>query len=90
MFINAKIQTDKRMVKALPESAILRKPEGNFILILEKQNNKEVVFKQTAVRLGAMRGQNIEVLSSEYLNDSMSIVISKGHFLSDIGGTVEE
>ncbi|WP_460471939.1 efflux RND transporter periplasmic adaptor subunit [Emticicia fontis] len=90
MFVNARILTGTHMVKALPESAILRKPEGNFIIELEKQNNKEVVFRKIPVKLGAVQGHTIEVHLADDLSYSTSIVIDKGHFLSSMAGTVED
>ncbi|WP_165372157.1 efflux RND transporter periplasmic adaptor subunit [Emticicia agri] len=90
MFVNAKVLTGTHMAKTLPESAILRKPEGNFIIELEKQNSKEVVFRIIPVKLGAIQGQHVEVHLSEGLSNSASIVTDKGHFLSDMGGTVED
>lgn len=90
MFINAKILTGTRTTKALPESAVLRESDGNSIIILEKQNNKEVVFRKIPVKLGASQGPNIEVQLAEDLSTSTSVVIEKGHFLSGMGGTVED
>lgn len=90
MFINAKILTGTRMVKALPESAVLREADGNFIIVLEKQNNKEVVFKKIPVKLGGSQGQNIEVQLPEDTSATATMVISKAHFLSGMGGTGEE
>jgi cobalt-zinc-cadmium efflux system membrane fusion protein len=90
MFINAKILTGTHKAKALPESAVLRETNGNFIIIIEKQNNKEVVFKKIPVKLGVSQGQNIEVLLQEDISDTTIIVVNKGHFLSGMGGTGEE
>lgn len=90
MFINARILTGTRKARTLPESAVIRAADGNFILILEKQNNKEVVFRKIPVKLGTLQGKNIEVQLAEDLSDSTSIVIDKVHFLSGMSGTDEE
>ena len=90
MFVNAKILTGTHKTKALPESAVLRESDGNSIIVLEKQNNKEVVFRKIPVKLGAIQGQNIEVQLVEELSSSASVVIEKGHFLSGMDGTVED
>jgi cobalt-zinc-cadmium efflux system membrane fusion protein len=90
MFINARILTGTRTTKALPESAILREPDGNFIIELEKENSKEIVFRKIPVKLGTTQGQNIEIVLPENLSDASSIVIDRGHFLSGMGGTVED
>lgn len=90
MFINARILTGAHTPKALPESAVLREPDGDFIIVLEKQNNKEVVFRKIPVKLGSIQGQNIEVQLTEDLSTSASVVIEKGHFLSGMAGIVED
>jgi len=87
MFINAKIMTDARIAKALPESAVIRESDGNFILVLEKQNTKEVVFRKIPVKLGGLQGQYIEIQSLSELNYNQMVVISNGHFLSGMSGT---
>ncbi|WP_158561285.1 efflux RND transporter periplasmic adaptor subunit [Emticicia sp. C21] len=90
MFVNAKILTGTRTTKTLPESAVLRESDGNSIIVLEKQNTKEVVFRKIPVKLGATQGKNIEVQLAEELGSSALVVIEKGHFLSGMGGTVED
>lgn len=90
MFINARILTGTHMAKALPESAILRESDGDFIIALEKQNSKEVVFRKIPIKLGATQGQNIEIQLAKDLSDSIAIVTNRVHFLSGMGGTVED
>jgi cobalt-zinc-cadmium efflux system membrane fusion protein len=90
MFVNARILTGTRKARTLPESAVIRAADGNFILVLEKQNNKEVVFRKIPVKLGTIQGQNIEVELTENLDPQVSVVINKVHFLSGMSGTDEE
>lgn len=90
MFVNARILTGTRMTRSLPESAVIRAPDGNFILVLEKQNNKEVVFRKIPVKLGTLQGKKIEIQLAGDLDGSRSIVIDKVHFLSGMSGTDEE
>ncbi len=90
MFINARVLTGTRNARTLPESAVLREPDGNFILILEKQNDKEAVFRKIPVKLGGLQEGNIEILPVGNLDFSQQVVISNGHFLSGMSGTDEE
>lgn len=90
MFVNARILTGTRKARTLPESAVIRAADGNFILVLVKQNNKEVVFRKIPVKLGTIQEQNIEVQLTEDLNPQASIVMNKVHFLSGMSGTDEE
>ncbi|MBA4853223.1 efflux RND transporter periplasmic adaptor subunit [Emticicia sp. BO119] len=90
MFISARILAGTRTAKTLSESAILRESDGNFIISLEKQNNKEVIFRKIPVKLGANQGQDIEIQSVEDLDDSTIIVTDRVHFLSGMGGTDED
>ncbi|MFD2522272.1 efflux RND transporter periplasmic adaptor subunit [Emticicia soli] len=90
MFINARIFTGTHVAKALPESAILRESIGNFIIALENQNDKEVVFKKIPVKLGTTQGANIEVELPGNAGNVVSVVINKAHFLSGMSGTDEE
>jgi len=90
MFINAKILTGTHLAKTLPESAILRETSGNFIIVLENQNAKEVVFKKIPVKLGTTQGSDIEVELPDDSGNVVSVVISKAHFLSGMSGTDEE
>lgn len=90
MFINAKILTGTHLAKTLPESAILRETSGNFIIALENQNAKEVVFKKIPVKLGTTQGSDIEVELPDDSGNVVSVVISKAHFLSGMSGTDEE
>lgn len=87
MFINAKIMAGTRIAQTLPESALLREPEGNFILVLEKQNTKEVVFKKIPVKLGGMQEGSIEILPVADMDFSLQVVVRNGHFLSGMSGT---
>lgn len=90
MFINARILTGTHLAKVLPESAILRESTGNFIIALENQNDKEVVFKKIPVKLGTTQGANIEVELPDDAGNVVSVVINKAHFLSGMSGTDEE
>ncbi|WP_259014276.1 efflux RND transporter periplasmic adaptor subunit [Emticicia fluvialis] len=90
MFINARVLTGTRNARTLPESAVLREPDGNFIMILEKQNDKEAVFRKIPVKLGGLQEGNIEILPVGNLDFSHQVVISNGHFLSGMSGTDEE
>lgn len=90
MFINARILTGTHVAKALPESAILRESIGNFIIALENQNDKEVVFKKIPVKLGTTQGANIEVELPGNAGNVVSVVINKAHFLSGMSGTDKE
>ncbi|WP_337041328.1 efflux RND transporter periplasmic adaptor subunit [Emticicia sp. 17c] len=85
MFINAKIMTGTRTTSTLPESALLREAEGTFVLILDKQDNKEVSFKKVPVRTGISQQGNIAVELPENYTTASSIVIKNGHFLASMG-----
>ena len=90
MFINAKIMTGNRITQSLPESAILREAEGNFIFIIDKQDSKEVSFKKIPISLGVVQQGNIEIGRASDITATTLVILKNGHFLSSMGGTDTE
>ncbi len=89
MFVNAKILTGNRLTQTLLESAILREADGDFIVVMVKQDAKEVSFQKIPVKLGLVQQGKIEVELKEKNVSLGKIVLKNGHFLSSMGGVEE-
>ncbi len=72
-FLTGEIQIDEHEVKALPESSLLREPDGTYILKL-KSEGEEVVFDKIEVETGAVQNGWAEILSS----GSFENIVTKG------------
>jgi membrane fusion protein, heavy metal efflux system len=90
MFVNARILTGSRLAQTLPESAILREADGDFIVSLTKQDAKQVSFQKIPVKLGLAQEGNVEVELLEKIVPLGKIVIKNGHFLSGMAGAGDE
>ena len=89
MFVNAKILAGNRLAQTLPESAILRETDGDFIIVLEKQDAKSVSFQKIPVKTGLAQQGNIEVELIEKTVPLGKVVLKNGHFLSGMGKSEE-
>lgn len=85
-YLNAVIQTEKRAVKSLPESAILQQDNSSFVYVLEKQDQKQVTFKKVLVETGATQDGRIEIRSPLSLQN---VVVKRVTFLAGTGESEE-
>jgi cobalt-zinc-cadmium efflux system membrane fusion protein len=65
LFVETRIITCKREVWAVPENAIIREPDYDFVWALEDETEDEFVFRKIPVRTGLTRGSYTEVLDED-------------------------
>ncbi len=82
-YVNAKIQMEEKMTNTLPESALIRESNGNYVLV-KKQN--EHSFEKVAVEIGASKNGLIEIISPSALED---VAVSKVHLISGMSDSGE-
>lgn len=62
-FLTGEIQIDEHEVKALPESALLREADGNYVLKLIREEAEGVIFEKVEVETGAVQNNWVEILN---------------------------
>lgn len=62
MFVESTIITCEREALAIPEEALIREPERDFVLILTHETADEMTFQKIPVRTGATRQGHTELL----------------------------
>ncbi|MFT4735465.1 MAG: cobalt-zinc-cadmium efflux system membrane fusion protein, partial [Arcticibacterium sp.] len=82
-FLQAKIQMDERMTNVLPESALIREADGNYVLV---KKNGENSFEKVEVEIGEIKNGMIEIKSPSILKD---VAVSNVHLISGMGSSVE-
>ncbi len=68
-YVNTKILTGKRIVKTLPETAVILHGNGGFIFIQIKENT----FKQVPVKIGITEKGNIEVILQKSIENQQIV-----------------
>jgi cobalt-zinc-cadmium efflux system membrane fusion protein len=81
-YLNAKIQTDSRLINVLPEAAISREGGKTFVYILDNKKGKSVSFKKVAVEIGVIQDGEVEIISPLNLQN---VVVSKVTFIAGMG-----
>ena len=79
MFVKAEIITDTKTEMALPENAIVALDDGNYILVLDEENDTEFYFKQLKIKSGATLNGFTELRNSSLIKKS-DIVLVNGAF----------
>ncbi|MFT5886788.1 MAG: cobalt-zinc-cadmium efflux system membrane fusion protein [Arcticibacterium sp.] len=82
-FVEAKIQMVEKMANVLPESALIRESEGNYVLV-KKQD--EFSFDKMAVEIGESKNGMVEIISPSILKD---VAVSKVHLISGMSDSGE-
>lgn len=82
-FLQAKIQMDERMTNVLPESALIREADGNYVLV---KKNGENSFEKVEVEIGEIKNGMIEIKSPSILKD---VAVSNVHLISGMGSSGE-
>ncbi|WP_157687261.1 efflux RND transporter periplasmic adaptor subunit [Jiulongibacter sediminis] len=72
-FLTGEIQIDEHEVKALPESSLLREPDGTYILKL-KSEGEEIIFEKMEVETGAVQNGWAEIITP----GSFENIVTKG------------
>lgn len=73
LFVETKIITCEREALAIPESAVIKEDDHDFLWILVDDSGGELVFRKIPVRTGVTRGGYTEVLE-----DNLSSVLLQG------------
>ena len=62
MYVESSIVTCEREALAIPEQALIREPDRDFILILTEEKGDQMTFQKIPVRTGATRQGHTEIL----------------------------
>ncbi len=75
MYVEAEIITCEREVLALPETALIREPDRDYVLILLEENDQYYTFRKMPVQTGVTRQGFTEIL-----DDDLSSLLVEGVF----------
>lgn len=75
--------------QALPEAAVVRESDGQYIFILERQDASGAVFHKVAVRTGATEAGFVAVTPMEPLPKDAKIVLEGAYYVSAQGAGIE-
>ena len=64
MYVEAEIITCEREALALPETALIREPDRDYVLILLEENNQSYTFRKMPVQTGVTRDGFVEILDT--------------------------
>jgi cobalt-zinc-cadmium efflux system membrane fusion protein len=64
MYVEAEIFTCEREVLALPEEALIREPDRDFVLLLEDETEDQFFFRKFPVQTGVTRQGFTEILDA--------------------------
>lgn len=65
MFVEAEIVTCEREALALPETALIREPDRDYVLILLEENKQSYTFRKMPVQSGVTRDGFTEILDTD-------------------------
>jgi cobalt-zinc-cadmium efflux system membrane fusion protein len=65
MYVKAEIFTCEREVLALPEEALIREPDRDYILLLEEETDDQLTFRKFPVQTGVNRQGHVEILDKD-------------------------
>jgi len=74
MFVDAEIETESNKAFAVPIDAVIEDGEQQIVLILEKKDNENFVFKTIKVEIGSEYNGFIEILSKNILNTDQVLI----------------
>ena len=80
MYVEAAIITSEREALAIPEEALIREPDRDYVLSLVREENGRMVFRKLPVQTG-VTGQGF----TEILDEDLSDVLLKGTYNLWIG-----
>ena len=75
MYVVARIVTCEREARAVPEEALIREPERDFVLILVQEEADEMTFRKVPAQTGVTRQGHTEILDS-----SLSSILLEGAY----------
>lgn len=78
MYVECSIITCEREALAIPEQALIREPDRDFILILTEEKGDQLTFQKIPVRTGATRQGHTEILDENITSILIEGVYSLG------------
>lgn len=79
MFVEAKIVTDSKKGLAIPNEAVFKENNKNFVLLFDNKKNTMYHFKKVAISIGETNANFIEILPNGAISNSSKLLI-KGVF----------
>lgn len=79
MYVKADIIISKNRIQTLPQSAIIKSDNKNYILILKKQEKNTFVFVKREVQIGREQNDFVEIVDQNIVED---VLIKGGYYLS--------
>ena len=86
MFVEAEIITESTKRIGLPKEAIISLEDGEYVLVLEAEENNEFHLEKVKLALGKATENAVEILNSEDLIDKKILVKGIGMLLNDSEG----
>ena len=86
MFVEAEIITNSTKSIGLPKEAIIALDEGNYVLVLEEEENNEFHFEKIKLNIGKTSEDNVEILNLEALKDRQILIKGLGMLLNESEG----
>lgn len=68
LFVETRIITCEREAPAIPEQALIKEEERNYVLVLQSKNEDQMIFKKIPLHVGVSREGYTEVLDDEIQN----------------------
>ncbi|NVJ85241.1 MAG: efflux RND transporter periplasmic adaptor subunit [Algoriphagus sp.] len=79
MYVQAELDLEDRVVKVLPETAVVEVENENFILVQKSKTESGYLLKSIPVELGVSKDGYVEIISNSSLDDN-TIILIKGGF----------
>jgi len=81
MYVSALIETGKQLVSALPNDAIVKAHDKQYIFVLSKEDKNEYQFKMIEVITGVSELSYIEITPVEKISQNAKVVIKNPFFI---------
>jgi len=79
LFVEAIIYTCQREAMAIPEQALIKETEGNFVLVFQEEKGNNMLFRKIPVKTGVTREGY-----SEILEDNLKSILLAGSYYLDM------
>lgn len=79
MFVEATILTDSKKGFAIPNDALIKENDKNYVLLLKLTTQEEYIFEKVSVRIGEKSLSEVEIIENKRVNKESKILI-KGVF----------
>ncbi len=86
-YLRGEIQVEERNVQALPESALIREADGNFVLVQKSENLKGIEIEKIPVETGIIQNGLVEIISPAGLQ---KVIIKGGQRIAGMSAMPEE